>query len=121
MAPGAEPVLPAPGLTEVIETVRRRGNTSSPQQIASAISVRGVRIELPIDVDLIRAAELIERSKKHLGPSKATNTPPSTLSLADALILAIVERLQVKVVTYDGYWSIFAEAHHTTAQVISMR
>jgi len=41
----------------------------------------------------------------------------ATLSLADALILAVVERLDIPVVTLDTYWAEFSAQGHTTAMV----
>jgi PIN domain nuclease of toxin-antitoxin system len=117
-APTADPVLPAPGLTEVIETARRRGNGSPSTLIANAVAAKGVRTELLAPTDLIRAAELIETSKQHPGAPHPTTGKPITLSLGDALILAVVERLGIPVVTLDTYWADFSGAGHTTAQVL---
>ena len=114
----ADPVLPAPGLTEVIETARRRGNTSSGAFIASALSAKGVRTEPLSDEDLVRAAELVEVSTTHSGPAHPSTGRAATLSLGDALILAVVERLDVPVVTLDAYWATFATAGHTSAHVL---
>lgn len=116
-APTADPVLPAPGLAEVIETVRRKGNSSSPTLIASALAARGVRTELLTEADLVRAAVLMETAKSNPGAVHPVTSRPVTLSLADSLILAIVERLDVQIVTLDRYWAEFAAAGHTTAQV----
>ena len=73
----------------------------------------------PEDGDLIRCAELLERSVAHPGPAASAVGSRSTLSLADGLILAIVERLGVPVVTRDRYWSDFAEEGHTRARVVT--
>jgi PIN domain nuclease of toxin-antitoxin system len=116
---GADPVLPGPALTEVICAARRHGNVSSPQQIATTLKAMGVRVEDLTEVDLIRAAELLETSRAHpaVHPVKAT---PVILSLGDALILSVVERLGVHVVTKDRYWQEFMAAGHTSARVLQL-
>ena len=75
----------------------------------------------PEDADLIRCAELLERSVAPPGPAASAvgSRSRSILSLADGLILAIVERLGVPVVTRDRYWSDFAEEGHTRARVVT--
>lgn len=110
--PGITPVLPGPVLTEVIHRARVDGNTSTPTQIWTALAAHGAVIEHPEDDDLVRAAELRGVSDLHPGPHGAT------LSLGDALILAVVERMGVKVVTRDTYWSWFASRGLTTASVL---
>ncbi|UZN03528.1 PIN domain-containing protein [Cellulomonas sp. S1-8] len=110
--PQITPVLAGPVLTEVVHRARVDGNTSTPSQLWTAFSAHGAVIAHPEDDDLLRAAELREASDAHPGPHHAT------LSLGDALILATVERLGVKVVTRDRYWSWFAAQGHTTATVL---
>ncbi|HEY8654366.1 MAG TPA: hypothetical protein VIL87_14935 [Dermatophilaceae bacterium] len=58
-------------------------------------------------------------SAAHPGPAAAAAGAKTTLSLADGLILAIVERLDVPVVTRDRYWSDFADEGHTRARVVT--
>jgi len=110
--PQVTPVLPGPVLTEVVHRARSDGNTSTPGQLWTALSAHGAVVEHPEQADLLRAAELRETSDVHPGPHQAT------LSLGDALILATVERLGIKVVTRDRYWSWFASQGHTTATVL---
>ncbi len=110
--PNVRPVLAGPALAEVIYTAHRKGNTSTPAQLWAAFAANGAVVEHPEDDDLVRAAELRELSDDHPGPQG------ETLSLGDALILAVVERLGVKVVTRDTYWKGFAAAGHTSAQVL---
>jgi PIN domain nuclease of toxin-antitoxin system len=117
-APTADPVLPAPGLTEVIETDRRRGNGSPSTLIANAVAAKGVRTELLAQSDLIRAADLIEKSKQHPGAPHPTTGRPVTLSLGDARILAEVERLGIPLVTLDTYWADFSVSGHTADHVL---
>jgi PIN domain nuclease of toxin-antitoxin system len=118
-APGAQPVLPGPALTECIVVARRAGNISSPEQIATTLSAVGVQVAPAREVDMVRAADLLEVSRTHPGSHKASGDP-LTLSLGDALILAVVERLGVKVLTADRYWSQVAADGHTSAVVVQL-
>lgn len=113
-APGSQPILPGPALTECIVVARRAGNISSPEQIATTLSAVGVQLEPPQEVDMVRAAHLIEVSQANPGRHPASGDP-LTLSLGDAMILAVVERLGVKVLTADRYWSQLAANGHTSA------
>ena len=117
--PGAEPLLPGPVLTEVIKRARAKGNVSPPAQIAATLKGQGMAVVHPQDVDLVRCAELLELSVVNPGPTVAATGFTSSLSLADGLILAIVERLGVPVVTRDRYWNDFAEQGHTAAHVVT--
>ena len=117
--PGAEPLLPGPVLTEVIKRARAKGNVSPPKQIAATLKGQGMVVVHPQDDDLIRCAELLEVSSANPGQLGGRTRPRSTLSLADGLILAIVERLGVPVVTRDRYWSDFAEQGLTRARVVT--
>ena len=119
-ADGADPVLPAPGLAEVIATVRRKGNTTSPQGIALALNSIGIRTELMGVPDLVRAAELYERSSAHPGSVNPRTGIRATLSWGDCLILSIAERLGTQIVTLDRYWSIFAQQGHTSARIVQL-
>jgi PIN domain nuclease of toxin-antitoxin system len=117
-SPAAEPLLPGPVLTEVIKRARAKGNVSPPAQIAATLKGQGMVVVHPQDADLIRCAELLELSAANPGPP-GTAASTSTLSLADGLILAIVERLGVPVVTRDRYWDGFAQQGHTRARVVT--
>lgn len=118
-APGAEPILPGPALTECIVVARRAGNVSTGEQIATTLSAMGVAVEPAREADMIRAAELLEVSQAHPGRHPSTGDP-LTLSLADALILAVTERLGLKVLTGDRYWSQLATDAHTSAVVVQL-
>jgi PIN domain nuclease of toxin-antitoxin system len=102
--PQVKAYLPGPVLTETITVVRRKGNASSVGQLYDALMALGLQVEHPVDVDLLRAAELIEISIDNPGPPAGYADSPSTLSLGDALILAVTERLGCKVLTRDTYW-----------------
>lgn len=101
--PGVDAILAGPALTEVITVARRKGNRSSGDEIWAALAALGVRVEHATDDDLLRAAELIELSESNPGPDDAT------LSLGDALILSIGERLGCTVITRDTYWKWMVE------------
>ena len=109
-------VLPSPGLTEVIDRSRAKGNASTGPQIAAALSAVGVEFEPATETDLIEAADLIEMSRAHPGPADRRGRP-ATLSIADAMIIAAVQRLSVPVVTRDRYWSDLAKARLISAEV----
>jgi PIN domain nuclease of toxin-antitoxin system len=66
---------------------------------------------------MVRAARLLEVSAANPGLHPATGEV-LTLSLGDALILAVTERLGVKVLTGDRYWSQLTEQGHTSAVVV---
>lgn len=97
-------VLPGPSLAESIGVARRKGNQSTPTQIYEALTALGLRVEHPTDTDLVRAAELIEISHDNPGPPPSYSDREATLSLGDALILAVTERLGCMVLTRDAYW-----------------
>ena len=115
---GIELLVPAPVVTEVIYVVRARGNTAPPRQIAEALTGVGLRVEHLVNADLVRAAELVEASRtqsrakterRRTTPAPQPSSPQPSLSLADAMILAVAERLQVAILTRDRYWSELAD------------
>jgi PIN domain nuclease of toxin-antitoxin system len=110
--PRVTPVLPGPTLTEVVMIARSKGNVSTGAQMLLALQGFGARVEHPVNDDLLRAAELLKVSQTHPGTNGAT------LSLGDASILAVVERLGIRVISKDQYWSELADAGHTTAAVL---
>lgn len=101
--PDIDVVLPGPGLTESIDVARRKGNQSSGSQLHATLTALA-RLEHLTDADLLRAAELLEISERNPGPPTAHSVGGSTLSLGDAFILAISERLGFPVLTRDDYW-----------------
>lgn len=116
LARGVDVVLPGPALTEVIDVARRRGNRSTPQQLADAVQAQGVRIEPSTIADLVRAAELAELARGHPGEYGAGRV--MTLSLGDTLILAAAERLGAPVVTRDRYWTWLRDRGVLDLQVV---
>jgi len=110
-------VLPGPALAEVIARARAKGNVSTGQQIHDTLLVHGIRAVHPsADSTLLRAAELVEASAAD--PYFRPGDPdPHTLSLADAIILAMCEENGWTVVTRDQAWQYSAQQGHTTAKV----
>src|SRR5450756_72357 len=98
-------VLPGPAITETIHKAREKGNRATPREILEAFQGYG-----DYD-DLVRAAELLEASVEHPGPRG------ETLSLGDALILAVTERLACPILSRDRYWELLAADEQTTAKV----
>ena len=107
--PDVQGVLPGAALTEVIYVARRKGNTSGGQAIWDALDALGLSLESANVADLIRAAELVELSDARPGPINPATGAQPTLSLGDALVLAVTERLSLPVVTRDTYWRWLAE------------
>lgn len=101
--------LPAPGLTEVLYKAREKGNTSTGPEIAKALAAQGLRYEMATEDDLIDAADLVEMSRVNPGTPTAPSRTGPTLSLGDALILAVAQRLGHPVITRDLYWAELAE------------
>jgi PIN domain nuclease of toxin-antitoxin system len=100
-----ELILPGPALTEVIYIARKKGNASTGAQIATSLRAHGVQVEPTNETDLVRAAELLEASDNNPGPLNPRTKRRGSLSLGDALILAIVERLGCPVLTGDSHWN----------------
>jgi PIN domain nuclease of toxin-antitoxin system len=99
-----ELILPGPALAEIILVARRKGNVSTGAQIAASLRAHGMRVEPANEMDLVRAAELLETSDENPGPINPRTNRVGSLSLGDALILAIVERLDCRVLTGDSHW-----------------
>lgn len=108
--PDADVVLPGPVLTETIHVLQRLGYTAAADDIAATLASHGLRVEPPQTEDLVRAAALLA-----LKPSAGT------VSLADALILAVAERLACPVVTCDRLWGDIARDGDTSAMVVVVR
>lgn len=106
--PDIEFVLPGPALTEIIWIARKKGNVSTGAAIATALRSHGIIVEVAIEGDLLRAAEILEISKKNPGPVNPKTKLPATFSLGDAIILAVTERLGCQIVTRDSYWNWLA-------------
>lgn len=115
--PGADPLLLGPTLTEVVRTCRRKGNASTPADLRNVLLAHGMTVELADEEDLMRAAALLELSDAHPGPPDPRTGQRGTLSLADATILAMAERLDVPVVTRDQHWGWFMKEGHTSARI----
>lgn len=110
-------VLPAPGLMEVISVAQRKGNVATGSEIAQGLEGRGVQFGPLCTADLVEAADLWEMSRAHPGP-KGRNGQSSLLSTADALILAVAQRMARPVITRDAYWNVLHEQALLTTKVL---
>lgn len=71
---------------------------------AAVLAAQGMRVELALDVDLVRAAELLECPQPIPVPPKHPQEPGPTLSLGDAPTPAVFERIGAVVLIGDKYW-----------------
>lgn len=93
-------IAPASVLVEVIYRADERGHKSSPEQIYEDLLNMGLVVEPILEVDALRAAELIAISRR----SSRASGKPGSLSLGDGLCLAVAERLAIPVTGGDRYW-----------------
>ncbi|MDR1189216.1 MAG: PIN domain-containing protein [Bifidobacteriaceae bacterium] len=116
--PDVRCVLPGSVMTEVIHVSHRKGNRASGEEIRRALTALGVDIEPAAPSDLVRAAELIEMSDAFPGSADPLIGVRSTLSLGDALALAVTERLGYPALTRDVYWKWLADQGHLNVKVV---
>lgn len=113
---GARLALPGTALTETITILRGRPSNAttglSHQDIATSVLGQGLDLELMTEADHIRAAELIEVSRANPGPNG------ETLSLSDASIIAVAERLGANVLTGDVHWADLSDGGHLEVRAI---
>lgn len=113
---GARLALTGTALTEVITVLRGRPNNGTKdlthQAIATVVLGQGLELELMTEADHVRAAELIEVSRTHPGPDG------ETLSLSDASIIAVAERLGSNVLTGDHHWADLCDDGHLKIKAI---
>lgn len=100
-----DPVLPTPGLAEVVAMARKKGNQTTGPDLASTLSGVGIRFEEFTADDGVVAAGLREMSDANPGPVNPRTGNPSTLSLGDTCILAVAIRLGTAVLTRDQHWA----------------
>ena len=92
-------VVPASAMTESLYRARERGSQLSIEDLYDSVVALGVEVE-PIEAeDAMRAAELIETSRR----SRAKPDDRS-LSLGDGLCIAVAERLGLVVTGGDLHW-----------------
>lgn len=106
--------LPGTALTEIIAVLRNRptGGQLSHQAIATNILGQGIDLETMTEEDHVRAAELLEISRANPGAGG------ESLSLSDASIIAVSERLGANVLTGDTYWNEISEAGHLKVKAV---
>ena len=88
--------ITAANLVEVLHRAPARGHRMSPAHIHEAVVGMGLAVEPVTDADTVRAAELLAMSR--------TTATDGTLSLGDALCLAVAERLDLPVSGGDQLW-----------------
>lgn len=111
-------IVPSPAITEVVFQAREKGNASSPEQLVAFVDTFGVQFESLHADDALRAAELQEISRANPGPGRRGRH--LTLSLGDALILAIAERCAATVISKDRYWVSLDKGGHLRVKVASL-
>lgn len=92
-------VVPASAMTESLYRARERGSRLSQQSLYDALVELGLEVEPITSEDAVRAAELIEISRR----SRVKPGDP-TLSLGDGLCIAVAERLGLVVAGGDLHW-----------------
>ncbi len=115
---GAQLVLPGTALTEVVTVLRGRSDALSHRDIATNVLGQGIDLETMTEGDHVRAAELIEISRANPSPPTRPDGREATLSLSDASIIAVSERLGANVLTGDQHWADLAEAGHLKVKAI---
>jgi ribonuclease VapC len=93
-------VVPAPNLTEVLHSARRRGHRMPSEQLRDSMLALGLEVESFGEADCVRAAELLLYSAEHPGPND------ERLSLGDATCIAVAERRRLPIAGDDSYWSL---------------
>lgn len=116
---GVEHYIPTPALTEIVVRARERGNQSSPGELLKFFETYGVTFVDLTPQDALRASELIETSRARPGQHWKTGDP-LTLSLGDALILAVSERVADNVLSKDSYWTTLGDLGVLNVKVISL-
>jgi len=91
-------VLPSSALTESLYRARELGSSLGIEELYAAIVGAGVKIEPVTEADSVRAAELIEISRR----TKKANG--ASLSLGDGLCIAVGERLNLVITGGDIVW-----------------
>jgi PIN domain nuclease of toxin-antitoxin system len=93
-------VVAVPNLTEALAVIAQKGlQKRSSEQLAGAIQDLGVEYDGCEVADAVRAAELISHSRLHpVGNGKLT------LSLGDALCIAVAERRGLPIAGADQLW-----------------
>lgn len=92
-------VVPAPTMTETLYRVQDIGHRLSIPDLQESLLDLGVQIEPFLPEDAVRAADLIHQSHQAPAAHKI-----GTLSLGDAVCIAVAERLNLKIVGGDQLW-----------------
>ena len=108
-------VMAGPALTEVVFRSRQRGNASSAEQIVSTLEAQGLRVVPADEVDLVRAAALLELSTDHPGTPRPPDGERPTLSLGMRSFLPCPNGATV--LTGDTYWGWMVDEGLLTLKV----
>lgn len=113
MASGRAVATPI-AIAEALRTCRRKGLRLSPEEIFQYLESRNVRIEPVLEEDVLAIAANAARCDDH----RAAGNRGGSLSTADAVCIALAQRLGAPVVTSDGYWD---DLGFTDVEVIQFR
>lgn len=89
-------VAPASVMVETLYRATERGHRYSPTELQESLLGLGITIEPVTADDTVRAAELIRMSR--------TSGTPGSISLGDALCIAVAERLDATLTGGDEEW-----------------
>jgi PIN domain nuclease of toxin-antitoxin system len=87
-------VVPASSLTEVLYVAKLRGHRMAIAELEQHLVGYGLRVEAVVQQDCCRAAELVLQGRGADG----------SISLGDALCIAVAERLGLVLTGSDRYW-----------------
>ena len=93
--------IAATNLAEAVTTLKRRGNTSSTEELIENLAGLGLKVEDVVADDASRAAEVILESDALV----AKGDLACPVSFGDATCMAVAERLGVPVISSDEAWS----------------
>lgn len=95
-------VVPAANLVEALKMVRVKGYRRTSDEVLSDLIELGLEIE-PLTEDDVLEADWQFRNAE---AKKAKQPGIGTLSLGDAICLAVAKRLDLPVVVSDGTWEV---------------
>ena len=95
-------IVVSPCMSEVLYSSITAGYAGSINELYESLLLTGLVVEPVMDRDCVRSAALVALSR---GQSRAQGRP--SLSLADAMCMAVAERLGFPVVSGDRHWADF--------------
>ena len=97
-------ILPFCVFSELIYVARGVDPDLTTAEITSKLKAKQVTIALPTEEDTIRAGDIKTFAEEYC------KTHPGSLSLADAFVIAIAERLDVGIITGEILWRQLKDA-----------